>query len=101
MTLIHCWRTVVSTSPWGGGSGSASLPDYPPSRQSLRLHPSNSELNLITAKRRAGFLPLLEHARKGRGQVFMTCTEENWPRELAAGLQRWEVRAGSLRPSPL
>ena len=55
----------------------------------------------LDAKRRAGFLPLLEHARKGRGQVFMTCTEENWPRELAAGLQRWEVRAGSLRPSPL
>jgi len=55
----------------------------------------------LDAKRRAGFLPLLEHARKGRGQVFMTCTEENWPRELAAGLQRWEVRAGSLRPGPL
>ena len=55
MTLIHVARTVVSTSPWGGGSGSASLPARSPSRQTLRLHPSNSELNLITAKRRAGF----------------------------------------------
>ena len=55
MTLIHVSRTVVSTSPWGGGSGSASLPAHSPSRQSLRLRPSNSELDLITAKRRAGF----------------------------------------------
>ena len=66
MTLIHCWRTVVSTSPWGGGSGSGSLPDYPPSRQSLRLHPSNSELNLITAKRRAGFGSCQSTARDSR-----------------------------------
>jgi DNA replication and repair protein RecF len=51
----------------------------------------------LDANRRAGFVPLLEHARKGRGQVFMTCTEENWPRELGATLQRWEVKAGTLR----
>ena len=50
----------------------------------------------LDAKRRAGFLPLLESAHKGRGQVFMTCTEENWPRELGAKLQRWEVKAGTL-----
>jgi DNA replication and repair protein RecF len=50
----------------------------------------------LDAKRRAGFIPLLEHARKGRGQVFMTCTGENWPRELAGDLQRWEVKSGAL-----
>ena len=51
----------------------------------------------LDARRRAGFLPLLESAHKGRGQVFMTCTEENWPHELARDLQRWEVKAGTLR----
>ncbi len=51
----------------------------------------------LDAKRRAGFLPLLESAHKGRGQVFMTCTEEDWPRELGRELQRWEVQAGALR----
>jgi len=51
----------------------------------------------LDAKRRSGLLPLLENARLGRGQVFMTCTNENWPRELARDLQRWEVEAGVLR----
>ena len=51
----------------------------------------------LDAKRRAGILPLLESAYKGRGQVFMTCTEEDWPRELGRELQRWEVQAGALR----
>jgi len=51
----------------------------------------------LDAKRRSGFLPLLDSAQQGRGQVFMTCTEENWPRELARDLQRWEVKAGSLK----
>ncbi len=50
----------------------------------------------LDAKRRAGFLPLLERAHHARGQVFMTCTEENWPRELGRELQRWEVREGKL-----
>ena len=50
----------------------------------------------LDVKRRGGFLPLLEHARKMGGQVFMTATEENWPRELGKDLQRWEVRAGML-----
>ena len=36
----------------------------------------------LDAKRRSGFLPLLERARETSGQVFMTATEENWPREL-------------------
>ena len=50
----------------------------------------------LDVKRRSGFLPLLEHARKTSGQVFMTATEENWPSELGKDLQRWEVRAGAL-----
>lgn len=51
----------------------------------------------LDVKRRSGFLPLLEQARRTNGQVFMTCTEENWPSELGKELQRWEVSAGSLR----
>jgi DNA replication and repair protein RecF len=50
----------------------------------------------LDAKRRSGFLPLLEHARKTSGQVFMTATEENWPSELGKDLQRWEVKNGTL-----
>ena len=50
----------------------------------------------LDAKRRNGFLPLLEQAHRSKGQVFMTCTEENWPRELGLEMQRWEVRAGKL-----
>jgi DNA replication and repair protein RecF len=50
----------------------------------------------LDLKRRSGFLPLLEHVRKTSGQVFMTATEENWPRELGKDLQRWEVKAGML-----
>ncbi len=51
----------------------------------------------LDVKRRSGFLPLLEQARKTSGQVFMTATEENWPSELGKDLQRWEVKAGSLQ----
>ncbi|HEY3855871.1 MAG TPA: DNA replication/repair protein RecF [Verrucomicrobiae bacterium] len=51
----------------------------------------------LDARRRAGFLPLLDRAQHARSQVFMTCTEENWPRELGRDLQRWEVQAGALR----
>jgi DNA replication and repair protein RecF len=50
----------------------------------------------LDVKRRSGFLPLLEQARKTSGQVFMTATEENWPSELGKDLQRWEVKAGTL-----
>ncbi len=50
----------------------------------------------LDVKRRSGFLPLLEQARKTSGQVFMTATEENWPAELGKDLQRWEVKAGNL-----
>jgi DNA replication and repair protein RecF len=51
----------------------------------------------LDVKRRSGLLPLLEHARKTSGQVFMTATEENWPRELGQDLQRWEVKSGNLQ----
>jgi DNA replication and repair protein RecF len=50
----------------------------------------------LDVKRRSGFLPLLEQARKTSGQVFMTATGENWPAELGKDLQRWEVQAGTL-----
>ena len=51
----------------------------------------------LDAKRRAGFLPLLRRAHQAHSQVFMTCTEENWPEELGRHAQRWEVAAGKLR----
>ena len=50
----------------------------------------------LDLKRRSGFLPLLRRAHQARSQVFMTCTEENWPTELSKELQRWEVKAGKL-----
>ena len=53
----------------------------------------------LDLKRRSGLLPLLERSHQARGQVFMTCTEENWPRELGRELVRWTVREGLLRPA--
>ncbi|MBU6409014.1 MAG: DNA replication and repair protein RecF, partial [Verrucomicrobia bacterium] len=50
----------------------------------------------LDLKRRGGFLPLLEQARRTGGQVFMTATEENWPREWGGNLQRWWVKDGSI-----
>lgn len=50
----------------------------------------------LDAKRRSGLLPLLERAHHARGQVFMTCTEESWPRELGRDLCRWEIKSGTL-----
>ncbi len=50
----------------------------------------------LDARRRIGLLPLLDQAHQSRGQVFMTATEENWPRDLGRDLQRWEVKAGTL-----
>ena len=50
----------------------------------------------LDVRRRSGLLPLLERAHHARGQVFMTCTEENWPRELSRDLHRWEIKSGSL-----
>jgi DNA replication and repair protein RecF len=51
----------------------------------------------LDARRRAAFLPLLNRAQHARSQVFMTCTEENWPHELGRDLQKWEVVKGELR----
>jgi DNA replication and repair protein RecF len=53
----------------------------------------------LDLKRRSGFLPLLEHAHRTSGQVFMTATGENWPRDLGKDFQRWQVEAGSLKIS--
>jgi DNA replication and repair protein RecF len=50
----------------------------------------------LDAKRRSGLLPLLDQARRTSGQVFMTCTEENWPAELGRDLERWEIKSGIL-----
>jgi DNA replication and repair protein RecF len=50
----------------------------------------------LDTQRRSGLLPLLERSHQASGQVFMTCTGENWPRELGRQLQRWEVKAGTL-----
>ncbi len=54
----------------------------------------------LDLKRRSGFLPLLEAARKSSGQVFMTCTEENWPSELGRDLQRWTISRGTVLGVP-
>ncbi|MGA2865503.1 MAG: DNA replication/repair protein RecF [Verrucomicrobiota bacterium] len=50
----------------------------------------------LDVPRRRGLLPLLERARQSRGQVFLTATEENWPRHLGPEVQRWHVKAGTL-----
>ena len=54
----------------------------------------------LDAKRRSGLMPLLERAHHARGQVFMTCTEENWPQELGRDLVRWRVEQGTLVSAP-
>jgi DNA replication and repair protein RecF len=54
----------------------------------------------LDAKRRAGLLPLLERAHHARGQVFMTCTAQNWPREIGRELIRWRVENGALNRIP-
>jgi DNA replication and repair protein RecF len=53
----------------------------------------------LDSKRRSGLLPLLERSHQARGQVFMTCTEENWPRELGRELVRWTVKQGAISRS--
>lgn len=50
----------------------------------------------LDIKRRAGLLPLLSRAREASGQVFMTCTEENWPQELGRELHRWQIKNGTM-----
>lgn len=53
----------------------------------------------LDARRRAAFVPLLKRVQQARSQVFMTCTEENWPADLGIELQRWEVKGGRLSAS--
>jgi DNA replication and repair protein RecF len=50
----------------------------------------------LDAKRRGGFLPLLERAEHARGQVFMTATEANWPQAPGRELTCWRVKVGRL-----
>lgn len=50
----------------------------------------------LDLKRRSGLLPLLERTHQAEGQVFMTCTERNWPRELETKVASWQVDAGKL-----
>ena len=50
----------------------------------------------LDARRRGGFLPLLDRTHQSRGQVFMTCTEANWPSDLGREVQVWEVKQGAL-----
>jgi DNA replication and repair protein RecF len=52
----------------------------------------------LDARRRSAFVPLLQGAFRAGGQVFMTCTEENWPRQLGCELIRWRVQQGRLSP---
>lgn len=52
----------------------------------------------LDVHRRSAFVPLLQDVQRARSQVFMTCTEENWPRELGRQLHRWIVSQGVLRP---
>jgi DNA replication and repair protein RecF len=53
----------------------------------------------LDLRRRSGLIPLLETVAAAHGQVFMTCTEENWPRELGRQIQRWQVHHGRLSPA--
>jgi DNA replication and repair protein RecF len=50
----------------------------------------------LDARRRSGFLPLLTRSRQMRGQVFMTCTEQNWPAELSRELRVWKIQGGQI-----
>jgi DNA replication and repair protein RecF len=52
----------------------------------------------LDVHRRSSFVPLLQEVHRARSQVFMTCTEENWPRELGRQLHRWSVSQGKLQP---
>jgi DNA replication and repair protein RecF len=50
----------------------------------------------LDEKRRRGFLPLLARVHQARSQVFMTCTEPNWPHEIGGDLHHWTVQQGTL-----
>ena len=69
----------------------ASLHGTPPI---LLIDDVMGELDL---KRRGGLMPLLDHSHRALGQVFMTCTGENWPQELGVEPRRWRVNSGMLQ----
>jgi DNA replication and repair protein RecF len=50
----------------------------------------------LDLERRSGLLPLLDRTHTATGQVFMTATERNWPRDLGRAIQTWTVKAGTL-----
>jgi DNA replication and repair protein RecF len=54
----------------------------------------------LDVNRRSGLIQLFERTEQARGQVFMTCTEENWPQELGRRIEKWEVKAGTLQRLP-
>jgi DNA replication and repair protein RecF len=51
----------------------------------------------LDASRRRALLPLLDRAARTHSQVFMTGTEEKWPKELDVNLRKWEVVSGTVR----
>lgn len=51
----------------------------------------------LDARRRSGLMPLLERSHEAHGQVFMTCTGQNWTADLGRDLQRWAVHGGLLQ----
>lgn len=51
----------------------------------------------LDARRRGAFRPLLAKSSSGRGQVFITCTEDHWPEEGGASWHRWLVKNGEIR----
>lgn len=53
-------------------------------------------LGELDVHRRGAFIPLLDEVHRGRGQVFMTATEEAWPREVADRAVRWEIRSATV-----
>ncbi len=61
----------------------------------LLLDDVMGELDLC---RRSGLVGLLQSVRQEGGQVFMTCTEQNWKPLEGEPPARWWVEAGTIRP---
>jgi len=53
----------------------------------------------LDVNRRSGFIPIIKRSEKGQGQVFMTCTEQNWPSEIGKDINYWSVDQGNLSRS--
>ena len=61
----------------------------------LLLDDVMGELDLA---RRSGLVDLVGSVCRSSGQVFMTCTEENWQAVSGFVPARWHVRDGTIRP---